>query len=188
MIVLSGPSGVGKDAVLTRMKASTPGFHYTVTATTRSKRKGEVEGDDYIFLSEEDFTAKLNKNEFLESAKVYDNFYGVPKHQVNKALGSGKDVVIKIDVQGAKTIKHHTPGGLFIFLTPPNMKSLENRLRLRMTESEEALNLRLATAKSEMQESSWFDLVIENPDDNLDFVVNGIVQAVKKEKGKKNLL
>ena len=188
LIVLSGPSGVGKDAVLARMKALTPDFHYTVTATTRPKREEEVEGDDYIFLNEKDFTERLNKNEFLEFAKVYGNFYGVPKHQVNKALGSGIDVVIKIDVQGAKTIKHHAPDGLFIFLTPPNMKSLENRLRLRMTESEKELNLRLSTANSEMQESSWFDLVIENPDDDLDFAVNGIVQAVKKEKRKNNLL
>ena len=102
--------------------------------------------------------------------------------QVNKALKSGQDVVIKIDVQGAKTIKQHEPDGLFIFLTPPSMASLEKRLRLRMTESKDALNLRLATAESEMKESKWFDLVIENPDNDLDYAVSEIMEAIKKEK------
>ena len=182
LIVISGPSGVGKDAILNRMKTSKYGFHFTVTATTRQKREGEIDGEDYIFLSMNEYVEKLHKNEFLESAKVYDNFYGVPKEQVNKALKSGQDVVIKIDVQGAKTIKQHEPDGLFIFLTPPSMASLEKRLRLRMTESKDALNLRLATAESEMKESKWFDLVIENPDNDVDYAVSEIMEAIKKEK------
>ena len=182
LIVISGPSGVGKDAVLNRMKELGYGFHFTVTATTRHRREGEIDGKDYLFLSTDEFTEKLHKDEFLESARVYNNFYGVPKEQVRNSLASGRDVVIKIDVQGAKTIKQQEPDGLFIFLIPPSMESLENRLRLRMTESKEALTLRLATAESEMTESKWFDLVIENPDNDLDYVVAEIIKAVKKEK------
>ena len=182
LVVISGPSGVGKDAVLARMKSSSLDLHFTVTATTRPKRIGEIEGRDYIFLSKVEFKKKLQNNEFLESAKVYNNYYGVPKEQVTQSLADGRDVVIKIDVQGAKTIKKQEPNGLFIFLTPPSMGSLENRLRLRMTESKEALALRLATAKSEMTESKWFDFVIENPDDDLDQAVNKITEAIKKKK------
>ena len=182
LIVISGPSGVGKDAVLNRMKELGYGFHFTVTATTRRRREGEIDGKDYLFLTTDEFTEKLHKDEFLESARVYNNFYGVPKEQVRNSLASGKDVVIKIDVQGAKTIKQQEPDGLFIFLIPPSMASLENRLRLRMTESKEALTLRLATAESEMKESKWFDLVIENPDNDLDYAVAEIIEAVKKTK------
>ena len=186
LVVISGPSGVGKDAVLERMKSYSPDFHFTVTATTRPKRIGELEGRDYIFLSKVEFTKKLQNNEFLESAKVYNNYYGVPKEQVTQSLADGRDVVIKIDVQGAKTIKEQEPNGLFIFLTPPSMVSLEKRLRFRMTESKEALALRLATAKSEMKESKWFDFVIENPDDDLDQAVNKITEAIKKKKSISN--
>ncbi len=186
LVVISGPSGVGKDAVLERMKSSSPDFHFTVTATTRPKRIGELEGRDYIFLSKVEFTKKLQNNEFLESAKVYNNYYGVPQEQVTQSLADGRDVVIKIDVQGAKTIKEQEPNGLFIFLTPPSMVSLEKRLRFRMTESKEALALRLATAKSEMKESKWFDFVIENPDDDLDQAVNKITEAIKKKKSISN--
>ena len=128
----------------------------------------------------------MQNNEFLESAKVYNNYYGVPKEQVTQSLADGRDVVIKIDVQGAKTIKEQEPNGLFIFLTPPSMVSLEKRLRFRMTESKEALALRLATAKSEMKESKWFDFVIENPDDDLDQAVNKITEAIKKKKSISN--
>ena len=100
LIVISGPSGVGKDAVLNRMKELGYGFHFTVTATTRHKREGVIDGKDYLFLTTDEFTEKLHKDEFLESARVYNNFYGVPKEQVRNSLASGKDVVIKIDVQG----------------------------------------------------------------------------------------
>ena len=175
LIVLSGPSGVGKDAVLNKMKCVCQNFHFTVTATTRPKRKGDVDGKDYIFLSREDFEEKLKTGEFIEWAEVYGNLYGVPKTQVTSALNDGLNVVIKIDVQGARTIKTLAPEATFIFLLPPSLHILEKRLRDRMTESTSDLRKRLVTAKNELSDSDWFDFSIINEDDGIEDVVNQII-------------
>ena len=171
ILIISGPSGVGKDAVLSRMRELHKDFHFLVTATTRMKRQGETEGKDYLFLSKPSFEKILEAGGFLEWAEVYGNLYGVPKEQVNQALASGLNVVIKIDVQGARTLKRIAPEALFLFLAPPSMESLSSRLRQRMTESPEAFAIRFSTAKNEMKESIWFDHTIVNEDGNIDSTV-----------------
>ena len=171
LIVLSGPSGAGKDAVLSRMRDKNLPYCFTVTATTRKRRSDEIEGVDYIFVSKNKFETMIENDELLEWAEVYGNLYGVPKEQVNQALASGLNVVIKIDVQGARTLKRISPKALFLFLAPPSMESLSTRLRQRMTESPEAFAIRFSTAKNEMKESIWFDHTIVNEDGNIDSTV-----------------
>jgi guanylate kinase len=178
LVIISGPSGVGKDAVIDRMRDLREDFHFTVTATTRPKRLGEIDGKDYIFLSREAFENQSRSGNFLEWAEVYGNFYGVPKSQVTLALKNGLTVIIKIDVQGARTIKSVAHEATFIFLLPPSIKILEERLRKRMTESHEDLQMRLKTAQSELKESKWFDYSIVNEDRDIDCVVNQILDIV----------
>ena len=135
LVVLSGPSGVGKDAVLSRMREGAVPYHFTVTATTRAQRPGERDGVDYIFLTSDQFDRMVEQDGFLEWAHVYGNRYGVPKDQVRKALEQGKDVLLKADVQGAATLKRLAPEAVFIFLVAPSLEELERRLRDRKTES-----------------------------------------------------
>ena len=181
LIILSGPSGVGKDAVLTRMRESGLPFHFTVTATTRPK---ETDGVDYIFLSKREFGLMALRDEFLERAEVYGNLYGVPKAQVRDAMAAGRDVIVKADVQGARSIRAIAPEALAIFLAPTGMDELERRLTERLTESPRALALRLETAAAEMQESVNYDHVVYNPDDGLDRAVAAIVRLVEAEKAR----
>ncbi len=134
-IVLSGPSGVGKDAVLTRMKELGYPLKYITTLTTRPRRPNERNNVDYHFISTERFQEMIENNELLEWANVYGNWYGVPKEEVKQALDEGEDVVVKVDIQGAATIKKILPQAVFIFLMPPSMEELLVRLRQRHTES-----------------------------------------------------
>ncbi len=182
LIVLSGPSGVGKDAVLSRMKELDRPYHFTVTATTRPQRQDERDGVDYTFLSEPRFRQMIRDEQLLEWAEVYGNLYGVPKAQVTDALGNGRDAIIKADVQGAATIRKLAPEALLIFLAPPNEAELKRRLGARMTESPEALALRLETAKEEMQQASSFDRVVVNHQGRLDDAVREIDDIVAAEK------
>ena len=178
IIVLSGPSGVGKDAVISEMRRKGSKSHFTVTTTTRKIRNGEVNGKDYFFVSKPKFQKLISSNGLLEWAEVYGNLYGVPKQPVSKALTQGLDVVLKIDVQGARTIKKISPKALFIFLSPGSLSDLEKRLRDRMTESEEALQIRLETAISEMSESTWFDYEVENANGQLEEAVSQIEKII----------
>jgi len=178
IIVLSGPSGVGKDAVISEMRRKGSKSHFTVTTTTRKIRNGEVNGKDYFFVSKPKFQKLISSNGLLEWAEVYGNLYGVPKQPVSKALTQGLDVVLKIDVQGARTIKKISPKALFIFLSPGSLSDLEKRLRDRMTESEEALQIRLETAISEMSESTWFDYEVENANGQLKEAVSQIEKII----------
>jgi len=186
LIVMSGPSGVGKDAVLSRMRELMHGedkpWHITVTATTRPQREMEQDGIDYIFVDEETFKRMIENDELLEWAEVYGNLYGVPKEQVSTPFREGRDVIIKADVQGAATIKKLVPEALFLFLAPPDMEELASRLRQRMTESPEALKLRLATAEKEMTEISKFDHVVVNHQGRLDQAVHEIRELVELER------
>ena len=184
LVILSGPSGVGKDAVLSRMRELDLPFHFTVTATTRPKRPMETDGIDYIFLSKREFGLMHIRGEFLEHAEVYGNMYGVPKAQVRDAMDAGKDVIVKADVQGARTIRGFAPQALAIFLAPSSMAELQRRLTERLTESPQALALRLKTAAAEMEESESYDHVVYNPDDGLDQAVQDIVQLVNAEKAR----
>ena len=179
LLVLSGPSGVGKDAVLSRMRELREPYHFTVTATTRTKREGEKEGKDYIFISSKKFQELIKSGGFLEWAEVYGNYYGVPKDQVKSALGEGKDVIIKIDVQGAQTIKKLASEALYIFLAPPNSQQLEKRLTERMTESSNSLKIRLDTAAQEMKSATWFDHIVINHENQLDRAVAEIQKIVE---------
>jgi len=182
LIVISGPSGVGKDATLTRMKELGYPFYFVVTCTTRRKRPGEVDGKDYNFITREEYDDLLARNEFLEHAEVYGNFYGVPKQQVREAWARGQDVVLRIDVQGARTIKTIAAEAVFIFLAAENMSELMRRLVARKTETGADLEKRMATACQEMESLSMFDYVVINQDDRLDQTVEQIMAIIRAEK------
>lgn len=182
LVVLSGPSGVGKDAVLTRMTSLGLPFHRVVTATTRPRRAVERDGVDYHFLSLREFQKKLSEDGFLESAVVYGNYYGVPKAEIASALARGVDVVVKVDVQGAATIKKTLPQAVFIFLTPPSMQELENRLRSRLSESCADLSLRLQTAREESKNILLFDYMVVNHRGKLDDAASQIHAIILAEK------
>lgn len=185
LVVLSGPSGVGKDAVLTRMREGPVPYHFTVTATTRAQRPGERDGVDYIFLTPPQFDQMVEQDGFLEWAHVYGNRYGVPKEQVRKALDQGKDVLLKADVQGAATMKRLAPEAVFIFLVAPSLEELERRLQDRKTESTTDVNLRLRTARAEMGHQPMFDHVVVNADNALDDAVAEIEAIIARERLRK---
>ena len=182
LIVLSGPSGAGKDTVINRMKALACPLYYVVTMTTRRKREAETDGVDYHFISETRFREICQQGEFLECAQVYGNWYGTPREQVRKALSQGQDVIIKTDVQGAATIRKMVPQAVFIFLITPTLDELEKRLRQRKTENNFDLELRLKTAWTELEQLPNFDYVVVNPNDGLDQAVSSIISIVNAEK------
>jgi guanylate kinase len=182
LIVVSGPSGVGKDAALKRMQELHYPFHFLVTNTTRPKRENEVDGVDYHFIPNEQFRAMEERGEFLERAVVYGYDYGNSKKEVKEALARGQDVIMRIDVQGAATIKKLVPEAVFIYLLPPTMGALEARLRKRRTEPEEYLQIRLHAARLEMNEVEKFDYVIVNEDDALDETACAIQAIIDAEK------
>ncbi len=182
MMVLSGPSGVGKDAVLSRIRELGYSQHVVVTATTRTMRPTEKDGVDYMFLAQGDFDKKVADNEFLEWAEVYGNCYGVPKDQVREAISSGRDVIIKTDVQGAATIKKLNPQGVFVFLAPPSFEELAKRLRVRKTEDQIGLDRRLETARDEILQLPLFDYVVVNADGALDDAVAALESIIQAER------
>jgi guanylate kinase len=182
LVVISGPSGVGKDAVLARMRRLGRPFHYVITATTRPKRAKEKNGVDYHFLSRKEFQQMIDKHQLLEWANVYDNYYGVPKGEISSALSKRVDTIVKVDVQGAATIKKILPQAVFIFLMPPSMEELEKRLGKRRSESSEDLALRLERAKGEIKSLPLFDYVITSRQNKLDEVVSQIDAIVAAEK------
>jgi guanylate kinase len=180
LIVISGPSGVGKDTVLQRMKERNLPFHFVVTATTRPKRESETHGKDYLFVSKDEFARMIEDDELLEYAIVYNDYKGIPRQQVGAALATGKDVVMRIDVQGAATIRKLAPEALLIFLTTASEEEMVARLRTRKTETSNGLALRIATARQELKRIGEFDYVVVNSDFHLDETVdalNAIIQA-----------
>ena len=182
LLVLSGPSGAGKDSVLTKMKELDIPLEFIVTVTTRPRRPGEKNNVDYHFISEASFQKMLQEKELLEWAKVYGNWYGVPKKPVKQALDSGKDAIVKVDIQGATTIKKILPQAVFIFLVPPSMKELITRLRQRNTESKTELDLRLKTAEQEIKRLPMFDYAVVNKQEQIDSVVSDIRAIITAEK------
>ena len=182
LVVLSGPSGVGKDAALTELRKLDRPWHFVVTATTRKIRSGETDGKDYIFLDEPTFLDMKYRDEFVEFAQVYGNWYGVPKSQVIIGLEAGKDVILKIDVQGAATVRKMAPNALFLFMVPGSFEELQERLSQRMTESTPEIELRLKTAENEMNQSNGFDRQVVNSKDNLGQAVADIDAAIAEEK------
>jgi len=181
LIVISGPSGVGKDTVLQRMKERGLPFHFVVTATTRPKRPAEVHGRDYWFVAKDEFARMIEADELIEYAIVYGDYKGIPKQQVREALASGKDVILRIDVQGAETIRKLAPEALLIFLTTETEEELVRRLETRKTETYEELKLRIATARKELQRIAAFDYVILNNDFHLDSTVDSIRAIIDAE-------
>jgi len=182
LIVLSGPSGVGKDAVLAKMRASGCSLKYITTVTTRRRRAGERNNVDYHFASTERFQEMISNNELLEWANVYDNWYGVPKEPVKRALDKGQDTIVKIDTQGAATIKKILPQAVFIFLMPSSMEELTTRLKRRHTESSFDLALRVKTAEEEIKQLPLFDYVVINRQDKVALAVSDIASIIAAEK------
>ncbi len=181
LVVISGPSGVGKDAALERMKERQLPFHFVVTATTREPRPGEQHGHDYLFLSKDQFAEMIEQDELLEYAVVYDDFKGVPKKQVRDALNSGLDVLMRLDVQGAATIRAAIPGAVTIFISTVSEAELAERLAARNTETAESLKLRIATARREMQRLKDFDYYVVNRQGELDRTVDKIMAIIEAE-------
>ena len=185
MVVISGPSGVGKDTVLEQMKLLPRQWHYIVTATTRPKRQGERDGVDYFFMSLEEYAETYEEGGFLESAEVYGRYYGVPKSQADEAMNRGMDVIVKTDVQGAMTLRSKIDNALLIFIAPPSSQELGRRLRERKSEAEEDLQRRIETANSEMLMQDEFDYVVVNYDNKVEDVVTEIDRIIETEKNKR---
>jgi len=182
LVLISGPSGVGKDSVVQRMKELGHPFHFVVTATTRPRRPNEMHGVDYFFHSEAEFKAMLENGELLEHAMVYGEHKGVPKAQVRQALASGQDVLMRVDVQGAATVRGLVPGVITVFLTAASEDELVKRLERRRTESASKLRRRIALAREEMERIVEFDYVVVNRENQLDETVRQIVAIMKAEK------
>jgi guanylate kinase len=182
LVVLSGPSGVGKDAALEGLKKLDRPWHFAVTATTRPPRSGEQYGVDYIFLETETFHKMKERDQFLECAEVYGRWYGVPRSQVRQSLKNGKDVILKIDVQGAATVRKLAPEALSIMMVPASYAELRNRLNQRMSESAPDLKLRLQTAKEELAQTSQFDYRVINRDGGLEQAIAEIDAIITSEK------
>ncbi len=181
--MLSGPSGVGKDTLLARLRQTGAPWHFAVTATTRSMRAEERDGVDYVFVARSRFQEMIEADDLIEWAEVHGHLYGVPSGQVNDALGGGRDVILQVDIQGAATIRNLMPDAVFIFLEPPDMAELERRLSERMTESPDRLRLRLETAKREMDAAPQFDYRVVNHADRLDEAVAEVRRIIEGETG-----
>jgi guanylate kinase len=181
LIVISGPSGVGKDSVVQGMKEGGLPVHFVVTATTRPRRENEIHGKDYFFVSKEEFARMIEAQELIEYAFVYNDYKGIPKQQVRDALASGQDVVMRLDVQGAATVRRLAPEAVLIFLTTQNEEELVSRLKARKTENPDELSLRIATARQELKRVTEFDYVIVNSDGCLDNTVETVKAIITAE-------
>ncbi len=181
LIIISGTAGAGKDSLIQHMKQRGSPFHFVVTATDRAPRLGEVHGVDYFFISTQEFTRMIEQGELLEHAVVYGQHKGIPKRQVQEAMASGKDVVMRVDVQGVATIRQIAPEAISIFLTASSEKELERRLRARGGDSAEQLQRRVATAREEMRRLPEFDYVIINHDGALDRAVDDVLAIIRAE-------
>lgn len=190
LIVISGTSGAGKDSVaralVRRMEAAGYPAHFVVTATSRPKRENEIDGVDYVFVSKDEFERMIDQDELLEYAVVYDQYKGIPRQQAMDALASGRDVVMRLDIQGAATIRHMAPSAVLIFITASSEQELAERLRRRRTESEAQLHLRLETARREMQHVGEFDYVIRNANGKLEQTIDVALSIVIAEKHRAN--
>jgi guanylate kinase len=184
LVVLSGPSGVGKDATIQAMQQRNTPFYFVVTATTRPRRPSEVDGIDYHFISMGEFAEMIENGELLEYAIVYGDYKGIPKKHVRSALASGKDVIMRIDVQGAATIRKLIPTAVTIFLTAESEEELVRRLHERQTEEDDKLKMRVATARQELKRIVEFDYVVVNRDSELDDTVSRVLSIIAAEKSR----
>ena len=172
LFVLSAPSGTGKDTVIHALKQQGLNFYVVPSLTTRSPRPGESEGNPYHFVSQETFEQMAKQGELLEYANVHGNWYGQPRKPIREKLSAGRDVLLKIDVKGAATIRKKVPDAIFIFLIPGSLEELSQRLTDRQTETEEELQRRLADARKELAEQHWYDYLVTNRDGHLQEAVD----------------
>lgn len=182
LYVISGPSGVGKDTLIEKLRDRLPDVHFAVTATTRERRPGEIDGVHYYFYDPEAFAVRLAEGDFLESAMVYQYAYGVPRSPVRHALARGQDVIVKVDVQGADTIRLLAPNATFIFVAPESMPVLLQRLRSRKMDDPEALMRRFSEASRELLRARDFDYVIFNESDMMMSAANQIHAIIESER------
>ena len=181
VVVISGPSGVGKDVLIEGMANRGLNCHFTVTATTRDPRPNEQEGVNHHFLSVAEFQRTIEEDELLEWARVYGNYYGVPKQQVRDALSHRKHVIIRVDVQGALRIKELAPEALMIFVHPPDMDVLRRRLERRGVNSDTDIDARLTSAANEIDQSTAFDYQVVNHEGKLEAAVDEVIETIHKE-------
>lgn len=186
LVVVSGPSASGKSSVLAALRQMERPWHFAVTATTRPRRDGEVDGKDYIFLDTPTFLRMRERDELLESAQVYDRWYGVPRQQVRDPLIAGKDVILGIDVQGAATIRQIAPEALTIFVMPASLDELRARLSSRGTEDEAEMQRRLREASVELARINEFDYRVVNRNGQLDAAVREVDAIIAAEKCRVN--
>lgn len=182
LFVISGPSGVGKDAVIERLRDKFPDIHIAVTATTRARRPGEIDGIHYYFTEAGAFSERIANGEFLESASVYGNHYGTPGLPVRNALARGQDVIVKVDVQGAAAIQALAPNACFIFISPESMTELLRRLRSRKTDDPEALMNRFRAASCELLEANLFQYIVFNEVDKIDATLEQLAAIITAER------
>lgn len=182
LVVISGPSGAGKGTICKRLKEQMKDLKVSVSATTRKPREGEIEGESYFFINEEDFINKINNDEFLEYARVYGNYYGTPKKEVFKRLEDGNDIILEIDIQGALQVKKNYPIGVFIFILPPSLKELKNRIEGRGTDSKEVIIKRMQCAYDELNYAFEYDYVVLN--DEVQAAVDKIHCIINAEKNR----
>ena len=180
LIVISGPSGAGKGTICKSFLERNTEVAISVSATTRSPREGEVEGVNYYFMSKEQFKKKIDDNDFLEYAEVYDNYYGTPKSNVEELLESGKDVILEIDIQGALKVKENTEEGVFIFILPPSMEELKARIIKRGSETPESLMKRFKSAYKEINFISRYNYAVVN--DEVETAVEKLEAIINAEK------
>ena len=180
LLVISGPSGVGKGTVLHDLMNTQTNLVYSVSATTRKKREGEIEGVSYFYKSHDEFEKMIEEDKFLEYAHVHNNYYGTPKDFVENKINEGKIVILEIDVQGALNIKKNTDNGVFIFLAPPSLTELKNRIVGRGTETDEDIKIRMHNARKELEYIKDYDYLVVN--DHLNSAITSVNEIINAEK------
>ncbi len=180
LFIISGPAGSGKGTIVSRVRELAP-FEFSVSATTRSPRPGEIDGVHYHFMSRDDFEYKIASGEMLEHAKYVDNYYGTPKAPVEETLAQGKNIILDIEVQGALQVKEKMPEAIMIFVIPPDGTTLENRLRGRGTETEEVIAKRMARAREELATFPRYDYVVINETDGVEKAAESVLDIMKAE-------
>ena len=179
LLILSGPSGVGKDTIARMLIERRPDdFYFVVTATTRAPRDDERHSIDYFFVSFDEFARMIEEDELLEHAIVYNDYKGIPKQQIRDALASGRDVVLRVDVQGASTVRRIVPNAISVFLTTDTEQDLIDRLRNRKQDTAEGIALRTATARQEMKRMEEFDYCVVNPESRPEEAVNRVLSII----------